>query len=82
MEELILNLAKYSSNPNVIIVILIGVIVWVLKDYHKITSNHLSHLTKAYERNTDVIERVVGENTKATRELRDVVLGCKYNKPQ
>ncbi len=77
MEQLIPELVKYGATG--IIFLLIGVVVYIIKDYHKLLSNHLNHLTGAYEKNTEVMERVIGNNTKATQELRDVVMGCKFN---
>lgn len=77
MDILIPELAKYGSVG--VIFLLIGVIVFIIRDYHKILSNHLSHLITAYEKNTETMERVIGKNTDTINQLKDVILGCKYN---
>lgn len=78
MEQLIPELVKYGATG--IIFLLIGVVVYIVKGYHQILSNHLQHLTSALDKNTEVMERVIGDHTKATLELKDVILGCKYNR--
>lgn len=77
MEIALTELVKYGSTG--VIFLLVGVIVYIIQGYHKILANHLNHLTKAYEKNTEMMEKVIGKNTDTINHLKDVIIRCKYN---
>ena len=67
-------IAKYGIGG--IAIGLIGVIILLIKYYHKLVTNRINHNTEAITRNTEVmvgLENVIKNSCDAIRDLKDEI---------